>query len=395
MVLKQLVDIRLRSQLATPRSQLAALTLAAFAAAWFWTLSPFLTPLLYIHASNWTDADLVRHLWHFRLIQPEWVGNAPQYDYLRWAQAETFARLAVVLLGWAGGAGRILWRHRQGHKATPPNKADAPNPAVTLQLHIESRWRRVGDLRRSAEGRMKRVSFILLIVSLLLGPGCSSKNTAPDLQDALARSLPHDASIKPPDTVSNYTHSLSAEGANWSVTVRWNPGELNRWVKWQEGNDGFTLVIPLHTRRKPFTYASDGVTFTRYGPYQPACVHHKGEDDWHVMMSHEQADFPTEEDLKEKLKSCFSGQPTARPVLSPDGTLVTLCGPAYSGTTSLDVEIWMLTVNGQPPSPSLLKPFLTGDVTIEPNPQGGANGRQPFSSETNGMPGAAASRRSP
>jgi hypothetical protein len=38
MVLKHLVDIRLRSQLATPRSQLAALTLAAFAAAWFCAL---------------------------------------------------------------------------------------------------------------------------------------------------------------------------------------------------------------------------------------------------------------------------------------------------------------------------------------------------------------------
>jgi hypothetical protein len=85
------------------------------------------------------------------------------------------------------------------------------------------------------------------------------------------------------------------------------------------------------------------------------------------MMSHEQADFPTEEDLKETLRSSFPGQPSARPVLSPDGTMVTLRGPSYSGTTSLDVEIWMLTVNGQPPSPSLLKPFLTGDVRIEPN----------------------------
>ena len=242
---------------------------------------------------------------------------------------------------------------------------------------------------------MKRVSFILLIVSLLSGPGCSSRQTGPDLQDALARSLPHDASIKPPDTVSNYTHSLSAEGAGWSVAVRWNPGELNRWVKWQEGNDGFTLVIPLRPRHKPFAYSSEGVTMTRYGPYQPACVHHKGKDDWHVQMSHEQADFPTEEGLTEMLKSSFPGQPHARPVLSPDGTMVTLFGPSYSGIPSLDVEIWMLTVNGQPPSASLLKPFLTGEVRIEPNPQGGANGKQPFGSDTKRTSAAAASRRSP
>jgi hypothetical protein len=32
---------------------------------------------------------------------------------------------------------------------------------------------------------------------------------------------------------------------------------------------------------------------------------------------------------------------------------------------------------------------------VPPNPQGGANGRQPFSSDTNSTPGAAASRRSP
>jgi hypothetical protein len=30
----------------------------------------------------------------------------------------------------------------------PPNKADAANPAMTLQLHVERQWRRVADLRR-------------------------------------------------------------------------------------------------------------------------------------------------------------------------------------------------------------------------------------------------------
>jgi hypothetical protein len=108
------------------RLQLAIITLAAIAAAWFWAVPPILTPLIYIHPTNWTDADLVGHLWRFRLIQPERVSSPPRYDYLRWAQAETLARLAVVLLGWLGGAWWILRRHRQGQEVIPPNKAAAP-----------------------------------------------------------------------------------------------------------------------------------------------------------------------------------------------------------------------------------------------------------------------------
>lgn len=80
------------------RIQLLGITLAAVAAAWFWAIAPMTTSLLYIHPSDWTDADLVGHLWHFRLIQPEWVGCPPQSDYLRWTQAELLARLCAVFL---------------------------------------------------------------------------------------------------------------------------------------------------------------------------------------------------------------------------------------------------------------------------------------------------------
>jgi hypothetical protein len=34
-----------------------------------------------------------------------------------------------------------------------PNKPDAANPAITLQLDVESQWRRVADLGRSAQDR--------------------------------------------------------------------------------------------------------------------------------------------------------------------------------------------------------------------------------------------------
>jgi len=115
------MDVRLRAQLATPRSQLAPITLAAIAAAWFWALPPMITPLFYLYPNNWTDADLVRHLWRFRLVRPEWVGRPPQYDYLRWAQAETLARLTVGLLGWITGAALILRRHFCGRIVPRPN----------------------------------------------------------------------------------------------------------------------------------------------------------------------------------------------------------------------------------------------------------------------------------
>ena len=72
--------------------------LAAIAAAWFWALRPLLTALAYLHPTGWTDADLIRHIWHFRLVQPEWVSTPP--DYFHWEVAETLARLAVVFLGW-------------------------------------------------------------------------------------------------------------------------------------------------------------------------------------------------------------------------------------------------------------------------------------------------------
>lgn len=88
---------------------LAAITLAAIAAAWFWALPPLFTPLFYLHPASWTDADIVRHLWRVRLIQPEWVSSPPQYDYLRWAQVETLARLDVVFLGWLGAAACAIW----------------------------------------------------------------------------------------------------------------------------------------------------------------------------------------------------------------------------------------------------------------------------------------------
>src|SRR2546425_3144583 len=148
----------------------------------------------------------------------------------------------------------------------------------------------------------------MLIVSLLAAASCSRRLSGDDLQDALARSLRHDASIQPPDASAKFTHKLTAEGSNWTVTVQWNAGDLKRFVTWREGADGFSLGIPLRARPKPFTTSFEELTMTRYGPYQPACVHRRGGADWHVQMSHEQADFPTEAELTKFLERSIPGQ---------------------------------------------------------------------------------------
>jgi len=97
---------------------LLIITLAALAAAWYWALAP----LASFHILNPppTDAGLVRYLWHFRLVQPEWVSNPPNYSYWRWMRAEVLARLSFVFLGWIVSnilADRIYLRFREKHAA--------------------------------------------------------------------------------------------------------------------------------------------------------------------------------------------------------------------------------------------------------------------------------------
>ena len=95
---------------------LSIITPVAVAAVWFWALTPGITN--YVSLGN--SADDIRHFWHFRLIQPEWVGKPPDYDYGRWAQAETFTRLAVVFLSWVASSVFVYLKSR---KMAPRNSA--------------------------------------------------------------------------------------------------------------------------------------------------------------------------------------------------------------------------------------------------------------------------------
>ena len=133
---------------ATLRIQLLGITLATVAVSWFWAIAPMTTALLYIHPSDWTDADLVRHLWHFRLIQPEWVGNPPEYDYVRWTQAEALTRLGAVFLGWLISATWIIWRHTPGRTAYGKGRTTTPGGSSPVVVHLNRYTRSLARMCR-------------------------------------------------------------------------------------------------------------------------------------------------------------------------------------------------------------------------------------------------------
>ncbi len=103
---------------------LAVTTLIALGVIWFWALGPLLIPLVSINSTEFTSADVVRRVWHLRLVQPEWVSNPT--DYVRWSQAESLARFIVVVLGWLAGIAFIVRSHLASHRGTPPHTAPQP-----------------------------------------------------------------------------------------------------------------------------------------------------------------------------------------------------------------------------------------------------------------------------
>lgn len=112
---------------------LTVITLAAFVLVWFWALPPLLAPLLYLHPTDWTDADIVRAIWHFRLVQPEWVSTPS--DYTRWSLAETLARLAVVFLGWLASTALLIRRYKRRNGPSLNHTVQWSGPASRDLVH--------------------------------------------------------------------------------------------------------------------------------------------------------------------------------------------------------------------------------------------------------------------
>jgi hypothetical protein len=63
-------------------------------------------------------------------VQPEWVSSPPNYDYLKWVEAETLARLSVVVVGWLVSITLVIRKYLRYHRIAAINASPAqvPNP---------------------------------------------------------------------------------------------------------------------------------------------------------------------------------------------------------------------------------------------------------------------------
>src|SRR4051794_17926117 len=77
--------------------------IAAFAV-WFWALPAMFGFISYMSPSlNPSDARMIRDLWSFRLIQPEWLSRASDHTgdlLLRWQATEMLVRTFMVFVVW-------------------------------------------------------------------------------------------------------------------------------------------------------------------------------------------------------------------------------------------------------------------------------------------------------
>ena len=94
--------------------QIVAVTLLALGIAFFWALDPILVAIFMMIQSGTTDAELIRQIWHFRLVQPEWIARPNQF--IRWQQAEACARLSLVFIAWVASVIALITRHRRGKR---------------------------------------------------------------------------------------------------------------------------------------------------------------------------------------------------------------------------------------------------------------------------------------
>ncbi len=99
--------------------QIAAVTLVALVVVIFWALDPILTAI-FMMTSSTTDAELIRQIWHFRLVQPEWVTGPGQL--FKWQETEAYTRLSLVLLCWLAAVVSLVRRSSRG-RPKPSNQS--------------------------------------------------------------------------------------------------------------------------------------------------------------------------------------------------------------------------------------------------------------------------------
>jgi hypothetical protein len=92
--------------------QIVVVTILALLITFFWALDPILTAIFMLTRTGITDAELIRQVWHVRLVQPEWISGPGQI--FKWMEVEAGARLGVILLGWLASVFILVRRHHRG-----------------------------------------------------------------------------------------------------------------------------------------------------------------------------------------------------------------------------------------------------------------------------------------
>ena len=98
--------------------QIGLATLATAAVEWFCALSVMLCFISYMYSPIYppTDAQMIRDLWPFRFVEPEWLGRPSDHRWellARWQLTEAGVRTFLIFLVWGALVAALAYRHRK------------------------------------------------------------------------------------------------------------------------------------------------------------------------------------------------------------------------------------------------------------------------------------------
>jgi hypothetical protein len=74
-----------------------------------------------------TEADIIRELWHFRLVRPEWIRPV---RLEKWLEVETLVRLSTVFVGWLVSVIALVTRYFGGRRRHLTDRSSQPLAVV-------------------------------------------------------------------------------------------------------------------------------------------------------------------------------------------------------------------------------------------------------------------------
>ena len=229
-------------------------------------------------------------------------------------------------------------------------------------------------LERIRTSRCSLTSFVACAI-LLLFTNCdhSSNSSKPVLQSD--GDVASERSDQTEEVVGN--PFLTASTDLFRIRIEWEIPENRRRIT--VATDEIELppfVVDLIDRPRPWTQSWTAAplpefTMTRYGPYMPGAHLTVDDEEWHVVVSHEIVDFPTENDLRHFIdwKNSYFTDSFA---LDSSGIYAELVVHAKGGETlgnSLNLTVHYLFVDGKRPPADLLEKFVKGDVSTNHVPE--------------------------